>query len=310
MANYANLNLVGKRPINTYQYLMMQSASIVTDGLGDTMPDSVALQITSSCTISASYSLSASYEIIFEESSSHADWTDTSSFSITSSWTNKSSATTLETSSFYYITSSWAESSSRAISASWADASPATILETASIYPITASQSISASWAPYIDTDTGTVLYTASIYDITSSWANNVVSSSYSLSSSYPWFQTGSNIAYMGGNVGIGTSSTVNRLDVVGNISCSVITASLEGTASWADNSAATTLFTASLYGITSSHAITASWADKSIATILETASIYYVTASCAITASYASECYESASIIQALLLRIEALEP
>ena len=67
------------------------------------------------------------------------------------------------------------------------------------------------------------------------------------MSSSYPWFTTGSNIAYVGGNVGIGIVSPVNKLDVVGNISCSVITASLfYGTASLASYSLSSSVATVS----------------------------------------------------------------
>ena len=59
------------------------------------------------------------------------------------------------------------------------------------------------------------------------------------------------------GKVGINTTSPVNKLDVVGNISCSIITASLFGTASYAKTSSLS--LTASNAG-TSSWAITASY--------------------------------------------------
>jgi len=55
------------------------------------------------------------------------------------------------------------------------------------------------------------------------------------------------------GNVGIGTTSPVNRLDVAGNISCSVITAStFFGTSSWSTNSlTASSLVVGNSYNIT-----------------------------------------------------------
>lgn len=47
--------------------------------------------------------------------------------------------------------------------------------------------------------------------------ATTAVTASYALTSSFPWFQTGSNIAYVGGNVGINTTSPLYRLDVNGS---------------------------------------------------------------------------------------------
>jgi hypothetical protein len=67
------------------------------------------------------------------------------------------------------------------------------------------------------------------------------------------------------GKVGIGLTNPTNSLDVSGNISCSVITASIfNGTSSWATNvvntgSGGTTLTTGSIYQIT------ASWANNVI---------------------------------------------
>ena len=67
-----------------------------------------------------------------------------------------------------------------------------------------ANNSTSASYSPDITS------YTSSLFG-TASWANN------SISSSYPWFSTGSNIAYIGGNVGIGTGIPVGQLNVSNN---------------------------------------------------------------------------------------------
>ena len=57
------------------------------------------------------------------------------------------------------------------------------------------------------------------------------------------------------GNLGIGIQSAVNKLDVVGNISCSIITASLfNGTASYA---------TTSLTAVSASYASNSIWATS-----------------------------------------------
>ena len=78
-------------------------------------------------------------------------------------------------------------------------------------------------------------------------------------------------------NVGIGTTSPVNKLDVAGNISCSVITASFFGTSSWATNALTASYVTSSnvigtvtsaSYSLSSSFSpttITASWATNAL---------------------------------------------
>lgn len=97
MADYANLNLSGKRPSETYQYLMLRSGSVVTDGSGNL--------ITGSLPISTSYAVSSSYEIITEESSSHADSASYSTFALSSTSASYASA------GASVDTASWADSS-------------------------------------------------------------------------------------------------------------------------------------------------------------------------------------------------------
>ena len=94
---------------------------------------------------------------------------------------------------------------------------------------------------PVTNTNTFINIGTVGIPGLSGSWASSSISSSYastasyalnaggssnnssswasaSLSSSYPWFQTGSNIAYVGGNVGIGTATPTASLEVVGEL--------------------------------------------------------------------------------------------
>ena len=64
--------------------------------------------------------------------------------------------------------------------------------------------------------------YTGSVYT-----SATIDTASYVATSSYPFTIYGSNIGYIGGNVGIGTTTPSQKLEVAGNISCSVITASI-----------------------------------------------------------------------------------
>ena len=94
------------------------------------------------------------------------------------------------------------------------------------------------------------------------------------------------------GNVSIGLTGSVNRLDVAGNISCSVITASLfNGTSSWSTNSLTASYVTSSnvvgtvtsaSYALSASSApttITASWSTNALtASSLVSANSYTIT--------------------------------
>ena len=170
-----------------------------------------------------------------------------------------------------------------------------TITDQVTITGVTSSLYGTASWA----TNALTASYVSSsniignITSLSASWASASISSSYTLTASFastPWMSAGGNIYYLSGNVGIGIISPINKLDVVGNISCSVITASLfYGTASyisfapfatsasWASSSInAITSITAtqSLYSTQSLYATSASWVSASaFITLSQTAS-------------------------------------
>jgi hypothetical protein len=244
-----------------------------------------------------------------------------SSYALTASFALNSSGggTTLTTGSTYPITSSW---SNNATTASYAlnASSGGTTLTTGSTYPITSSWANNATSASYVLTASyalnssgggGTTLTTGSTYPITSSWANNVISSSYSLTSSnivggttnyIPlWTNAtslGSSTIYQNSNnIGIGTTSPNNKLEVIGNISASSFTGSHLGTSSWANN------VTSASYALTASFALNG---GSGGGTTLTTGSTYPITSSWAnnvtsasyvLTASYALNFPSTSSI-------------
>jgi len=127
--------------------------------------------------------------------------------------TNKISGSIISSDSASYLiyspnngTSSYAISSSRAITASYALTSQGTVIN-----------AITASYLNYTGGNTGTASY--------------AITASYSMNgggASSQWTNiSGGGIYYNGGNIGIGTSTPDSKLQVIGNISCSVITASL-----------------------------------------------------------------------------------
>ena len=84
---------------------------------------------------------------------------------------------------------------------------------TASLYG-TASWALNSKTASYISSSN----IIGNVTALSASWASS------SLSSSYPWFTTGSNIAYVGGNVGIGTTGPISPLNVVGKTTLGQVT--------------------------------------------------------------------------------------
>lgn len=92
---------------------------------------------------------------------------------------------------------------------------------TTASYALTASvllgSVISASFASTASYWSGSILNaTSASYALT---ASNSLTASFASTSSFPWFRTGSNIAYVGGNVGIGTATPSAKLTVNGIVS-------------------------------------------------------------------------------------------
>lgn len=91
----AQLDLTGKHPVDTFSTLMLvDSTGSLFDGTGNQITD---------INVTASQAISASYEIIYETSSSYADFADSSSFTTSASYSSASF------SSSYANTSSFAE---------------------------------------------------------------------------------------------------------------------------------------------------------------------------------------------------------
>jgi hypothetical protein len=144
----------------------------------------------------------------------------TSSITATSaSWASSS------ISASYAITASWAlnfttTSVTNAASASYASTSSwALNFVTTSVTNATsASYAKTSSWAINLvgglGTATNATFATQSLYATTSLFATTASFATSSLSSSYPWFVTGSNIAYVGGNVGINKTGPTSRLHI------------------------------------------------------------------------------------------------
>ena len=120
MPNYPNLNLGGKRPVDTYRYLLEQSASIVTDGLGDTINLLGTTASWASSSISSSYSLSSSwaYRSLLAGAAQNATYASIAAFA--TSALNATSALSATSASWasssysasYISTASWAKTSS------------------------------------------------------------------------------------------------------------------------------------------------------------------------------------------------------
>ena len=131
------------------------------------------------------------------------------------------------------VSASWAPIPDSVASSSWASASYTASFLTLGTYPITASQAISASWAPVVPSDTAisaswaSASYTASLINVlfTASNANYYVPFVSNTGSQQVYIDSAS-IYYNPGN----DTLTVHY------ISASGVTASLTGTASWAES--------------------------------------------------------------------------
>jgi len=189
------------------RYNYNANTTFLLDGLGTTIlsiplnTQSVLLYSEQTASMIVASASMSDFSILSDTSSLSVE-SISSSYSITSSFSNTAT------------TSSWA------VNSSWSPNQGATTLYTGSTYQITSSNAISSS---YTLNSTNTI---SSSYTVSSSYSlnsTNAISTSVSISSSfsttvntssYPWFQTGSNIAYMGGNVGIGTTNPSGKMHV------------------------------------------------------------------------------------------------
>ena len=221
----------------------------------------MSLQLSASLNLTGSFNLSGSM-------TSTQVLTLTASYSmnsVTSSYISSSNIIGNIQTSSYALSSSYAPTDTN-ITASWANNVISSSYSLSSSY---APTNVTTSWSNNSITASYVLNAVSSSYsptNITSSWSNNSVSSSYSLSSSYSdtssyvnftgkttnyipkWSSnqlTGTSLIFDNGtNIGIGTTLPNSSLQVVGNISASSYTSSINnaigffGTSSWAQNSA------------------------------------------------------------------------
>ena len=166
-------DLRGKRPIDTYPILVTIEDGYLFDGSG-----SAVINVN----ITASQAISASYEIIYETSSSYAE---TASLAGTSS---------------FAITSSFSQTSSFAVTASTA----LHLIVSESIVPnADAVYNLGASDYVFINAYANNFIGNASTADssISASYSKTASFSFQANTSSFPWRQTGNDIAYSLGYV-------------------------------------------------------------------------------------------------------------
>ena len=159
----------------------------------------------------------------------------------------------------------------------------------------TATGSISNLYGNYVGTPfgNGTAITTSNAFGV---YIGAQKSGTNGVTNGYGFYQAGStDLNIFAGKVRVGATTTpVNVLDVTGNISCSVITASFFGTSSWATSSLTASFLPVGNYNITSSwstnavtasflpvgnYNITSSWATSSLtASYLVPANSYQIT--------------------------------
>ena len=170
----------------------------------------------------------------------------------------------------------------------------------------TATGSISNLYGNYVGTPfgNGTAITTSNAFGV---YIGAQKSGTNGVTNGYGFYQAGStDLNIFAGKVRVGATTTpVNVLDVTGNISCSVITASFFGTSSWATSSLTASFLPVGNYNITSSWAtssltasflpvgnynITSSWSTNAVTASFLPVGNYNITSSWAtssLTASY-----------------------
>jgi len=264
MPNYPSLDLRGKLPKDTFQNFVQNSASIVTDGYGDSIDTlnvtasvANALSIVPITSVSASYAMSASYAPVEVSYSS----------SISNQFGTKQP--TLITGNTYSITASVSVSASYSpqtpfpntiASASWVSASSRITTSDTSSYVL--ASNVSGKVSTSTTADTASYIIAASLPPHTASWATTAVTST--AISFVPVAATSA--SWVSASAFITTAQTASYI-TSSNIRGNVSSASYSVSASYALNggSGGTILVTGSTYPITASRAISASYAPSGV---------------------------------------------